>query len=67
MKNPTVKELIEILKGMNPDAIVCHFEFGNPDDKEPQYSSFEICREIKDVDYIDDSGDTKRGDIVAIF
>jgi len=42
MKNTTVKELIEILKELNPDAVVCHLEL---EDDKPIYSSFEICRQ----------------------
>ena len=64
MKNTTVKELIEILKGMNPDAVVCHLEF---EDGIPIYSTFEICREFTNVTYINDSGDDEKGDIVAIY
>jgi|JFJP01.1.fsa_nt_gi hypothetical protein len=64
MKNTTVIELIEILKQMNPNAVVCNLEM---EDDKPFYSTFEKCVEIKDVEYIDDSGDYKRGDIVAIY
>jgi hypothetical protein len=64
MKNTTVKELIEILKQMNPDAVVCSLEMEN--DK-PIYSSFEMCKEYKDVKYIDDFGNDENGDIVAIY
>jgi len=64
MKNTTVKELIEILKGMNPDAVVCHLEFEYDD---PIYSTFEICREFTNVTYIDDRGDEVVGDVVAIY
>ena len=65
MTNTTVKELIEILKTMNQDAIVCHWEAN--DDEEPDFSTFEICREFKDTPYIDDGGEITRGDVVAIF
>ena len=64
MKNTTVKELIEILKQMNPDAVVCSLEMEND---EPIYSTFEICIEYKDVTYTNDSGDNERGDVVAIY
>ena len=62
MKNTTVKELIEILEKMNPDAVVCHYDF-----EYGEYSTFEICREAGVVSYIDDSGDTKKGYVVTIF
>lgn len=62
MKNTTVKELIEILEKMNPDAVVCHYDF-----EYGEYSTFEICREVGRASYIDDSGDIQTGDIVAIF
>jgi elongation factor P hydroxylase len=64
MKNTTVKELIEILKEMNPDAVVCSLEMEND---EPIYLTFEICREYKDVTYIDDEGNDVEGDVVAIY
>lgn len=64
MKNTTVKELIEILNGMNPDAIVCHLEL---EKDTPIYSSFELCRQYDNVTYIDDDGDDVKGDVVAIY
>ena len=64
MKNTTVKELIEILKKMNPDAVVCHLEMEND---EPIYSTFEICRQYDNVTYIDDNGNDIKGDVVAIY
>ena len=64
MKNTTVKELIEIHKEMNPDAVVCHLEMEN---EEPVYSTFEICRQYDNVTYIDDEGNDVVGDVVAIY
>jgi len=64
MKNTTVKELIEILKEMNPDAVVCHLEM---EDDEPIYSTFEICRQYDNVTYIDDEGNNVTGNVVAIY
>jgi hypothetical protein len=64
MKNTTVKELIEILKNMNPDSVVCHLEM---EDNSPIFSSFEIYREYNNVTYINDSGDDVVGDVVAIY
>jgi len=64
MSNTTVEELIEVLKKMNPKAVVCHLELEN--DK-PIYSSFEICRQYDNVTYIDDDGDDVKGDVVAIY
>ena len=64
MKNTTVEELIEILKEMDPNAVVCHLEMEN--DK-PIYNSFEICRQYDNVAYIDDVGDDVKGDVVAIY
>ena len=63
MENTTVKELIKILSQMNPDALVCGFDI----DEDPNLSTFEICREFNDVAYIDDSGATKYGDVVAFY
>lgn len=64
MKNVTVKELIEILQKLNPDAVVCHLELEN--DK-PIYNSFEIVRQYDNVTYINDEGDEEDGDVVAIY
>ena len=64
MVNITVKELIEILKKMNPDAVVCHLEM---EDGEPIYSSFEICREFYNVIYINDDSDDVEGNVVALY
>ena len=64
MKNTTVEDLIEILKGMNPKAVVCHLEMEND---EPIYSSFEICMQYDNVTYIDDEGNYVTGDVVAIY
>jgi UV DNA damage repair endonuclease len=64
MKNTTVEELIEILKQMNPKAVVCHLEL---EDDKPIYSTFEICRQYDNVTYIDDDGDDVKGDVVAIY
>jgi hypothetical protein len=47
---------------MNPEAVVCHYDF-----EYDEYSTFEICREVREASYIDDAGDTQTGDIVAIF
>ena len=63
MKNTTAKELIEILKEMKPDAVVCHLVIEN--DK-PIFSTFEICRQYDNVTYIDDAGDDVLGDVIAI-
>ena len=63
MKNTTVKELIEILQGMNPDAVVCGAEQG----EYPEFATFEICSEYKDASYLGDSGDVKVGDIVVLY
>ena len=64
MRNPTVAELIEILKRMNPDAIACHLE---SEDDNPIYSSFEMCRQFNNVVYLDDDGNDVVGDVVAIY
>lgn len=64
MKNTTVEELIEILKGMNPKAVICHMEMEHD---EQVFSSFEICRQYDNVTYIDDNGNDVNGDVVAIY
>jgi hypothetical protein len=62
MKNTTVKELIEMLKGMNQDAVVCigYFDAGDA----PFYSTAEMCKEVQNATYIDDGGDEVVGDII---
>lgn len=57
--NPTVKELIEILQGMNPDAVVCILEF-----EHHEIISIEVCSEVKYCTYINDDGDCVKGDVV---
>jgi hypothetical protein len=64
MVNTTVKEFIEILKQMNPDAVICGLEMEN---NKSFYYTFEMCQEYKDVEYIDDCGDFIKGDVVAIY
>jgi len=65
MINETVKQLIERLKKMNQNAIVCKIEIGDFDD--PEYCTLEICDEYKDEIYQDDNGDNQKGNIVAFF
>jgi len=64
MKNTTVEELIDILKQMNPKAVVCHLEL---EDDKPIYSSFEMCIQHDSVIYINDDGNDVKGDVVAIY
>lgn len=65
MKNTTVNELIEILKTMNPNAVVCSCELD--EHGLPIYQTFEICREFPKSTYINDSGEDDYGDVVAIY
>lgn len=60
MKNTTVKELIEILKGYDQDAVVCH---NNGED----FTTFEVCKERINVDYVDDAGNYVVGNIVVFY
>lgn len=60
MKNTTVKELIEMLKKFDQDAVVCH------NDGE-EFTTFEVCMEKINVEYVDDAGDFVVGNIIAIF
>jgi len=63
--NLTIKELIGILKDMNPDAVVCIGENnGFSHTPRMEYSSIENCVEVKNASYIDDGGDEVVGDIV---
>ena len=59
MENPTVKDLIEALQEMPQDSIVCVLD----DDR---YYSVDLCEDKKDVRYVDDSGITRKSDIVLI-
>jgi hypothetical protein len=64
MKNPTVKQVIEALSKLNPDAILCRMDI---DGDEPFYSTIEIINPIGMVQYIDDAGDDKVGEVVSIY
>ena len=64
MKNTTCEELIEILKTLDPKAVVCHMEF---DGETAFYNSFEICRQVDNVTYLDDAGDDAVGNVIAFF
>lgn len=65
MRNATVKELIELLSTMNPDAVVCSCELDEY--HIPIYQTFEICREFPNSKYINDNGEDECGDVVAIY
>lgn len=56
--------MIELLKTKNQDAVICTLEY---DDGVCTYSTLECYREQSDVDYIDEAGDTKHGDIFIIL
>jgi hypothetical protein len=64
MKELTVKHLIERLKHMDQDAIICHMEL---EDDAPVYNSFEIIRQVDNTSYIDDHGDIQTGNVVAFY
>lgn len=68
LENTTVRELIEILKTMNQDAVVCEL-FTDEDDIDftPYFSSLEVCEERSSELYTDDAGHDKIGDIVAFY
>ena len=63
MENETVKQLIERLKKMDPNALVCKMEIGDFDDH--TFYTFELCHEYKDVIYQDDDGNNQKGNIVS--
>ena len=60
----TVRDMIELLKTKNQDAVLCSPEF---DGEIITYSSLECYGEQSDVDYIDKKGDTKHGDVFFIL
>jgi hypothetical protein len=65
MINPTVRELIELLKEMDQDAIVCIYD---PFEKDNiPHATIEICNEMKDTRYVDNNGDEVVGNIVSIY
>jgi len=64
MKTYTVKDVIEKLSKMDQDAVVCTVEVY---DNEPVYYTLELIREIKDVEYTEDDGSTKKGNIISIL
>ena len=60
MRNPTVKEVIEELKKLNQNAIVCKgFSDGG-------FSSIELVRQENNATYTDDDGNDAVGDIVWV-
>ncbi|MCH8067811.1 MAG: hypothetical protein IID16_00860 [Candidatus Marinimicrobia bacterium] len=65
MKNETVKQLIQILKKMDQNALVCKMEIVDFD--EPTFYTLEICREYKDKVYQDDDGINQKGNIVSFY
>jgi hypothetical protein len=64
MKNPTVKQAIEALSKLHPDAILCRMDF---DEEEQFYSTVEIVKSVGKSKYIDDAGDFVEGEIVIIY
>lgn len=64
IKNTKVKELIEILSTMDPNAVVCNMFVEN---NKSYFSTFEICNCINNISYIDDSGNEIIGDIVYLY
>lgn len=60
----TVKELIEVLQKMNPEAVLCSAEFEGDN---VTYYSIELCKEISNATYCDDNGIETKGDIVVLI
>jgi len=65
MKNETVGELIKRLQVMDENAVVCGMELD--DGYDMVFSTFEICKEFKNVTYIDDNGDDVKGNVVSLY
>lgn len=65
-KDIKVSELIEELKNMDPDSVVCTYIEIDEDDN-PVFSAVDLCKEFTNVKYIDNSGDEINGNIVALF
>jgi len=66
MKNETVKELIERLKLLNQDNIVCKVGLSSENDDSAIFTTFESCKQFENVTYIDD-GNKKIGNIVTFY
>lgn len=64
MQNPTVKQVIELLSKCNPDAFFCRME--NDGDK-TIYSTVEVIKSVGVVEFIDDAGDDKLGEVVGVY
>jgi hypothetical protein len=60
----TVRQAIELLSKMDPDAILCTAHI---DDDVFYYNSIETIRAINNVEFINDSGDDVVGNIVSIL
>ena len=65
IKNETVSQLIERLKKINPDAIICKVNDCNLQPNEEMYETVQFCTEVKSCHYSNDSGDVKNGAIVV--
>ncbi len=63
MKNVKVRDLIEILKKLDQEAVVCIIEIEN--DK-PIFNSIDMIKQADNVTYINDVGDEEIGNVVAI-
>ncbi len=59
MKNLTVNDLIDILKKLDGNAVVCNSE-------DFEYFTSQDVYQIDNISYTDDDGDTARGNIVVI-
>jgi len=64
MKNTTVKELIEKLSKLDPDAVVCGGELLGD---EFEYFTFEIIQPHYNKNYMDDAGDIVKGDFIVLM
>ncbi len=58
-----VIELIEILKKLNQEAVVCTFELEKDN---PIFNSIEMVKQLDNVTYINDDGDDEMGDVIII-
>lgn len=65
LKNCTVKELIEILKDCEQDAIICHTLFES--EESSFHSTFEVIKQVSNAMYIDDSGNESVGTVITLF
>lgn len=67
IKAKTVGEFIEILNEYDKDAYICNTIFNDYEFGDVEYSSIELINYHKNIEFIDDLGNTVVGDVISIY